>query len=218
MSLNGELIASNNALKDRSHSEILTLMISDLIADSQIDKSDLSGIVLGIGPGSYTGLRVGSAVAKGLCYSLDIPLIIINTLTALASPYRDESPDTLLLPMLIARKEEVYLQALDGTMSISIPVMPTLIDDALVESLALDLKHKIVICGNANHLIREYINNPNIKYIDKTPSAEDLASISYQYYLDKIFADIAYFDLDYIKSPHITKSKKKGLIHRSVKK
>ena len=212
-------LASKSAIKDRSHSEILTVMIQELLKEARVGRQELSGIVLSIGPGSYTGLRVGSAVAKGLCYSLDIPLITSNTLTALAAKYRDDSSDTLLISMLIARKEEVYMQVLDGYMHVVQDVTPMMIDVASIEHLNLSSKSRIVVCGNANHIIMPYLSLiESVEYDDTQPHADALAEISYNQYQSSEFADIAYFDLDYIKSPHITKSKKKLLVHRTVKK
>ncbi len=216
---NGVHVASKSALKDRSHSEILTVMVQELLDESQISRKDLSGVVLSNGPGSYTGLRVGSAVAKGLCYSLDIPLITLNTLTALAAKYRDESLDTILISMLMARKEEVYMQVLNGQMQVINDVKPTMISASTVEELDLSNHSRVVVCGNANHIIEPYLAAfGSIEYYDTSPLADNLSELSYTHFTKCIFADIAYFDLDYIKSPHITKSKKQLLTHRSVKK
>jgi tRNA threonylcarbamoyladenosine biosynthesis protein TsaB len=194
-------------------------MIQKLLNGSGVNRTDLSGIVLSIGPGSYTGLRVGSAVAKGLCYSLDIPLITLNTLTALAAKYRDGLSNTLLISMLVARKEEVYMQVLDGQMQVINDVTPTIMNESTIEGLDLSNKGRIVVCGNANHILQPFLASfRDIEYYDTLPLADNLAELSYNHFRSGNFADIAYFDLDYIKSPHITKSKKQLLTHRSVKK
>ena len=109
----GELINSiEKSSEYYSHGEKLHPFIKELIDDSQINLTQLSAISVSKGPGSYTGLRIGVSAAKGLCYSLNIPLISLNSLSILSQNIR-VSKDTLLVPMIDARRMEVYTQILD---------------------------------------------------------------------------------------------------------
>jgi len=219
LSQNGTVIGEKNAIKERSHSKRLTLLVQELCAATEVSLQALSGVVLSKGPGSYTGLRVGSSVARGLCFSLDIPIITLNTLTAAASRYRDQSADTLIVAMILARKEEVYLQVLDGRLQVIQDTQPKLLSADLLVPYLKTSTHRIVVCGNATDLAKTYLPSElTIEYHTSEPTAIDLAHLSQELYSEGAFDDIAYFDLDYIKSPNITKSKKKTLVSDSVKK
>ncbi len=219
LTVNGEVIGQKNATKDRSHSKRLTLLIQELLTGCEVSLQDLSAIVLSKGPGSYTGLRVGSSVAKGLCYSLDIPIITLNTLTAIASRYRDRSTDTVIISMLLARKEEVYLQVLDGNLKIIQQTLPSQLSVGLLDPYLKSNTNRIVVCGNATELAKANLPEKlSIDYQTTQPTATDLTHLSLEMYKTQVYDDIAYFNLDYIKSPNITKSKKKNLTTPIVKK
>ena len=91
-----------------SHSEQLTCFIEELLLNENIKVSDLNAIAISSGPGSYTGLRIGTSTAKGLCYACGIPLIAIPTLDAMAEGMKNHYPDMQLCPMIDARRMEVY--------------------------------------------------------------------------------------------------------------
>ena len=215
----GRVVKELSAVKERSHSKRLTLLIEELCQASLVSLSMLSAIVLSKGPGSYTGLRVGSSVAKGLCFSLDIPIITLNTLTAMASKYRDKNKSTLIIPMILARKEEVYLQVLDGNLDVIKGSEPVQLSEDVLDPYLNSNTKRVVICGNAAQLAQSYLSNKTaIEFYQSEPTAHDLTDLSIEMYNQQVFDDIAYFDLDYIKSPHITTSKKKTLVASSVKK
>ena len=92
--------------KQYSHAEKLHLFIEDVLAESKVSKNKLDAIAVSKGPGSYTGLRIGVSAAKGLCFALEIPLISIPTLEALACQVKNT--DGIIVPMLDARRLEVY--------------------------------------------------------------------------------------------------------------
>ena len=215
---NGEVLSELSAIKERSHSKRLTLLIQELCIACDVRLKDLSGVVLSKGPGSYTGLRVGSSVSKGICYSLEIPLIAINTLTAMASQYCDESKETLIVPMLLARKEEVYLKVLNGNLDILQVTTPTQLTKDFLEPYLTAKINRIVVCSNVTELARVHFPNLQlIEYHQLEPTALNLTYLSYDLFQRGKFNDIAYFDLDYIKSPNITTTKKKSLIPSIVK-
>ena len=115
----GKIKASSTYYIDKSHSTVLIPTIDTLISRSGYDKTNLSAVALSKGPGSYTGLRIGTSTAKGLCFALDIPLIAVGTLEGLArqaAPFLDL--DVRLCPMLDARRMEVYTCILDNDLKI----------------------------------------------------------------------------------------------------
>ena len=98
ISKNGELIAIQEIKEDRySHGEQLTLLIEKCLVDSNIKMPNLSAVSIASGPGSYTGLRIGTATAKGICYALDIPLIAIDALTSLIEQAKNIHPNFKLM-------------------------------------------------------------------------------------------------------------------------
>jgi tRNA threonylcarbamoyladenosine biosynthesis protein TsaB len=123
------LVATQSLHAEKSHSESLLCTIEHLLAISPYTKEDLTAIAVSSGPGSYTGLRIGTSTAKGLCYALEIPLIAVNTLEAMVhgmQPYN--TAQALLCPMLDARRMEVYCLLTDFQGHILDPVHPRLID------------------------------------------------------------------------------------------
>src|SRR6476620_11589990 len=109
--LDGKLLGSSELRLEKSHSSHITVLIQQLLKNTGYTEKDLSGVAISGGPGSYTGLRIGTSTAKGLCYSLDIPLLAVSTLHVLAYEATKVLPDVetmLLCPMLDARRMEVY--------------------------------------------------------------------------------------------------------------
>ena len=132
----GILISALDLHIDKSHSEYLTPSIKYLLESSGIKMSALDAVAISKGPGSYTGLRIGTSTAKGICYALDSKLIAINTLEAMAFGmskfYKD---NTLLCPMLDARRMEVYCTVSRTDMSIIEKTQAKIIDESSYENL-----------------------------------------------------------------------------------
>lgn len=110
-----ELRAVRESTEDFQHSRFITRFIEDVMTEAGKTFADLTAVVLSSGPGSYTSLRVGAATAKGICLALDIPLVVGDTLESLAraAVQPDDPEDTLYLPMIDARRQEVYTAAYD---------------------------------------------------------------------------------------------------------
>lgn len=106
----GALIAVRTNTESRNHAATLNVMINDVLADAKISLHDLSGIVVCAGPGSYTGLRIGMATAKGLCYALDKPLLLDDRLTLLAyQAYKQHPGAAQYISLLYAREKEYFI-------------------------------------------------------------------------------------------------------------
>ena len=195
----GKIKASSTYNIDKSHSTVLIPTIDTLISRSGYDKTNLSAVALSKGPGSYTGLRIGTSTAKGLCFALDIPLIAVGTLEGLArqaAPFLDL--DVILCPMLDARRMEVYTCILDNDLSVVKDVHPAIIDDTSFKK-ELD-GGKVAFFGNGANKCREAITHRNAIFIeDVEPSAEDIGYLAYTKFQKSTFEDVAYFEPFYLK-------------------
>ena len=195
---NGELIVSREDVTTNfSHSEKLLKFISKLFSDAKLSLSDLDAIAVSMGPGSYTGLRIGVSTAKGLCYGLDIPLISISTLKAMSFGMALEIKADLYCPMIDARRMEVYSAFFDINNTEVRKIQADIIDE---NSYKLELEKKVVFFGDGSEKIKEKISHKNAMFIsDIHPSAKNMGLLSYQKFTESLFEDLAYFEPFYLK-------------------
>lgn len=180
-----------------SHAEKLHVFIDTIFKESGIAPRTIDAIAISKGPGSYTGLRIGVSAAKGLCFSLDKPLISVSTLQALAHQIKVEE-NALILPMLDARRMEVYSAIYDSNYSLYREIQAEIID---VSSYAQLLNnHKIYFIGSGISKTKTVINHSNANFIDnKLPSASTMGVIANKKFKTNDFEDIAYFEPYYLK-------------------
>lgn len=205
----GQLLGHSSLYLEKSHATQLAPLIDQLLRATEVNRKDLSAIALSAGPGSYTGLRIGASLAKGLCYALNIPLVAVNTLEAMVRqmrPYVLEND--LLCPMLDARRMEVYtlLARADGEV-----LQPT--EACILEENAFENeleKGKILFFGNGSDKAREIIRHSNAKFVPHiTTEAWSVGELALHRYEMEAFEDIAYFEPFYLKEFQATKPKKK---------
>ncbi len=110
----GKLLAQRINNETRNHAATINMMIEDVLADAGINMEQLSGVVVCAGPGSYTGLRIGMATAKGICYALDKPLLLDNKLTLLAYQCSKKQPASQYISLLTAREKEYFIAVYDS--------------------------------------------------------------------------------------------------------
>ena len=157
---------------DYSHAEQLTLFIKEVVRESNITLKEVDAIALSMGPGSYTGLRIGTSTAKGLCYALGIPLISISTLKAMAFGMSKAQQSELLCPMIDAKRMEVFAAIYDNNNKEVREVRADIVDK---ETYVEYLNKSILFFGDGAIKCKEIINNTNAKFIeDIYPSAKDL--------------------------------------------
>ena len=193
----GQLFACKEAVsQEYSHSEQLTVFIEDLLQEQHLTVQDLNAIAISSGPGSYTGLRIGVSTAKGLCYSLDIPLISISTLEAMAQLMKDKHPNKQLCPMIDARRMEVYC-ALFGTDQ-QTDVEAKVIDE---NSFSKDLEQgSLLFFGDGADKCQEVLIHPNAHFeLGVYPSAISMIALAHHKYQQQQFEDVAYFVPFYLK-------------------
>lgn len=177
-----------------SHAEKLHLFIREAVAEARLELKDLDAVVISKGPGSYTGLRIGVSAAKGLCYSLDIPLISVETLEALAQQVHEE---TLIIPMLDARRMEVFSAIYSADKTLLRTTQAQILDESSFEA---ELTSGIVtFIGNGVNKFQEICNHPNARFVDALPSAKDMITIAEAKFESSQFEDVAYFEPYYLK-------------------
>lgn len=205
------LLASQHLHIDKSHSGLLTVLINDLIKYAGYNLSDLSGLAVSEGPGSYTGLRIGASTAKGLCYSLDIPVITVNTLEAMGRAvltFAEE--ESLICPMIDARRMEVYYLLMNQKGEVVEQTHPKVIDET---SFAGELeKQKVYFFGDGAAKCQSQLgSHPNARFISGiVPSAVQVGEIGLEKLAAQEFADLAYFEPLYLKEFYSPKPKKEG--------
>ena len=187
-----------------SHSERLHVFIEEIIKESGITFKDLSAIAVSQGPGSYTGLRIGVSAAKGLSYALNIPLIAVDTLQTLASQVTISSG--LIIPMIDARRMEVYSAIFNLNFEKEREIQAQIIDETSFE----DLKETLYFIGDCNDKCKTVLTNDNFIFLDevKYPSAKEMSKFSFEKYKISETVDVAYFEPYYLKDFMITSSKK----------
>ncbi len=213
----GELLSLRESDEGRDHAKKVALFVDELLSQTGIAPEELDAVAVGMGPGSYTGLRIGVSFAKGLCYGLQIPLIAVGSLDALVEVAKEDNEagildvesweKSILCPMVDARRMEVYTQifASDGT-----PLSEVSAEIVTEESFSQwREKGEFVIFGNGAAKCQEVLKDA--KYIEVVPSARGLVRLAEQRFSEGKVEDIAYFEPFYLKDFVVIPSKKKLL-------
>jgi len=196
ISRDGELLGyKENEGLDFSHGEELTNYIDEVVRHSELQFSDLNAVSISSGPGSYTGLRIGAATAKGLCFALNIPLIAIDSLTALASLAKDKFPGYNIAPVIDARRMEVYNQIFDQNMKPLKPISADIIDEKSYEEY-----EPFVILGDGMEKLQSIWEGRDILFEDKiVSSARGQVDLAFEAFKQSDFVDTAYWEPFYLK-------------------
>jgi tRNA threonylcarbamoyladenosine biosynthesis protein TsaB len=195
----GELLASEITEVPNSAASQLAVMIDKILSRSGVTGRDLSAVAVSAGPGSYTGLRIGVATAKGICYALTIPLIAVNSLELMAVQVNENNPGgAWLCPMIDARRMEVYTILFDDALGVMEPVQASIID---ASSYATVLeKREVLFFGNGSDKCRDVIAGGNAKFMGGIfPSAEWLGRLALERFRTGKFEDVGVFEPFYLK-------------------
>ncbi len=178
-----------------SHSEKLHLFIDEVLKQAGISYKELSAIALSKGPGSYTGLRIGASTAKGLCFALDIPLIALDSLQILALQVTHK--DGLIIPMIDARRMEVYTATFDSNHNKISDTQALIID----ENSFSQITQKTYFIGDGAEKCKPFLQRENLIFLDQIiyPSAQEMSLLSYEKFVAQEFENIAYFEPFYLK-------------------
>jgi len=203
---NGQLIDFVESDEGQNHARLLSVFAQELMRRNQLEFSQLKAVAISKGPGSYTGLRIGVSLAKGICFANQIPLIAISPLKSMSDHVRSNlaeygispSPGLLLCPMIDARRMEVYTALYDRDLQEVEAVSAKVVD---FSTFAPQLeKHPVVFFGNGAAKCKSEIDHPNALFIsDVKTSAQFMCSLGLKAYENNQFEDVAYFEPFYLK-------------------
>ena len=205
---NGQLLFKKENIDGMNHSRLLTVFIEQLFAENNMPINTIDAVAVSKGPGSYTGLRIGVSVAKGLCYGLNIPLISINSLEILGIyaaknlekfDLSNDGKTVLFCPMIDARRMEVYTALYNSAGEEIRPVTAEIVDENFLSEILEN--HKIIFLGNGADKCKNLIKHKNALFEGPgTTSAEFMQVIAEEKFSKKEFEDVAYFEPFYLKN------------------
>ena len=217
LSRDGELVSLRESDEGRDHAKRVGVFVDELLRETGIAPDELDAIAVGMGPGSYTGLRIGVSFAKGMCYGVQIPLVAVGSLDALAEVAIEDNEagildvkdwnDAVLCPMVDARRMEVYTRLFNAAGEPLSEVSAEIVTELSFAEWRKD--RQLVIFGNGAAKCREIL--PDATYVNITPSARGLARLAEQRLQEGKTEDIAYFEPFYLKDFIVIPSKKKLL-------
>lgn len=198
------IVESNPNQKD--HAAFIQPAIKRIMITAECDLSSIDAIAVSNGPGSYTGLRVGLSTAKGLCYALDKPLLLLNTLEVIATAAIQNAQElsiinyqssTLFCPMIDARRMEVFVAVYDDQLKEIQPPTAKILDENSFADLLIN--NNIVFSGSGAEKFKNIVAGNNAYFLQAQHDASHMATIAEKLYLLKSFADKAYSEPYYLK-------------------
>jgi tRNA threonylcarbamoyladenosine biosynthesis protein TsaB len=208
------VISLRETNEQKTHASQLTVFIQELLKENNLRAADLEAVAVSKGPGSYTGLRIGVSVAKGIAYAASIPLIGVDTLTSMFRGMRKNIisassgyEDAIFCPLLDARRMEVYYALYDFSGNLIKPVSAEIITEETFSDIPE--KRKIILFGDGAEKCRGIIKRGNTQIVsDFSVSASYMQEPVYEAIRNKHFEDVAYFEPFYLKDFITTLSKK----------
>ncbi len=194
-----QLVATSEAHIEQSHASKLAMLIDEVKKLSGVEMKQFSAVAISSGPGSYTGLRIGTSTAKGMCYSLSIPLLSISSLELLAFQMNPHNfQNAYLCPMIDARRMEVYCLVADSSLGIIQPTEAKVIDEAsFLEHLD---KNIVIFFGDGSDKCRDLIIHKNANFVrDIYPRASHLGLMAFEKYQKNEIEDLINFEPHYLK-------------------
>lgn len=203
-----QLLAMAESNDGMAHGRLLSPFIQKVLGEQKLTVGQLDAIAVSEGPGSYTGLRIGVATAKGLCFGADKPLIAINSLQSLAMLALEQNPDVdILCPMIDARRMEVYTAMFDINGKPLSDITAEIIDEhSYTELLA---SKRVAFFGNGAEKCKPLLQSANAIFLDVKHSARGMITLAADKLARKDFVDTAYFEPFYLKDFVVTTSKKR---------
>jgi tRNA threonylcarbamoyladenosine biosynthesis protein TsaB len=201
LSINGELVSIEENFIKNEHAAKIQLLVEKTLLKANCSLNQIQAIAISIGPGSYTGLRVGLSAAKGYAFALDIPLIAINTLESLAFQGIQNPRYTkngLVIPMIDARRMEVYTGVWNNELVNIQAIAPVILDENSFQDLLA--AQTCFIMGSGAEKFKNCCQSPNLIYLQEIQSSVNgMCTLANELYEKKQFADIAYIEPFYLK-------------------
>ena len=199
----GRVVAEKNDFSGNKHASVLNTFIEQLLNETGIKAPDLIAVAVSAGPGSYTGLRIGVSVAKGLCYGLGIPLIAIPTLKGIAWKMSAISADNkgVFVPMIDARRDDAYMAVYDNELKIVEKDSFVTIDGKLFDGFLRLYDSNIYFGGSGADKITKILSNNKFGTIIENVQcvSSNLSHLSYEYFEREAFENLTYYEPFYLK-------------------
>ena len=208
----GELLALAEIKEPGAHAEKLLLLVDELFEKAGLSFADLDAVAVSQGPGSYTGLRIGVSTAKGISYALEIPLIGINTLQAMAAS-QSVAPGDYVVAVLDARRKEVYTQTFGDSLQEISPIEAVVLEEGVFDSILE--KGRIYFVGDGVEKVKEEIKHGNALFITDwaiSLSAKNMGALASEKHARQEWEDLAYFVPNYLKEFKALQSTKNPLL------
>ena len=210
-----EIIGLKEEAGGNNHAKHLLPFVDEVLKQAGIVMKEINGVAVSIGPGSYTGLRIGVSTAKGIAYTASIPVMAISTLESIAQGaktlWSGTSTETVqIVPMIDARRMEVFTTRYDFNMQSLEEISSKIVDgNTFAELLS---KEKVLFCGNGMPKCKEILSAfPNAKFMDAPISAKNMLPAALRKWQKQEFEDVAYFEPFYLKEYVAAKPVVKGL-------
>lgn len=197
LSKGSECLFTKLSQEGPSHAARLGVFVDEALTFAKANQLKLDAVSVSCGPGSYTGLRIGVSMAKGLCYALDIPLIFVPTLKVLAQAVVDKTDDALICPMIDARRMEVYTQLFDAQGKALSEVQAMIVDENSFSDLPQN--QKLIICGDGAAKCLPVIKKEELHLEEVVLQASLMIEPAKKAYEAKSFEDVAYCEPFYLK-------------------
>ncbi len=208
----GALLALAEIKEPGAHAEKLLQLVDEVFEKAALSFGDLDAVAVSQGPGSYTGLRIGVSTAKGIAYALDIPLIGINTLQAMASS-QPLNQGEFVVAVLDARRMEVYTQTF-GEANQEITSIAALVLEEGVFASILE-KGRVFFVGDGAEKVKAYAQHPNAVFSsswEQSLSAKNMGQLAFEKFLRQDLEDLAYFVPNYLKEFKALQSSKNPFV------
>ena len=208
----GELLALAEIKEPGAHAEKLLLLVDELFEKAGLSFADLDAVAVSQGPGSYTGLRIGVSTAKGIAYALEIPLIGINTLQAMAAS-QSVAPGDYVVAVLDARRKEVYTQTFGDSLQELSSIEAVVLEEGVFASILE--KGRVYFVGDGVEKVKEEVKSANALFIADwaiSLSAKNMGVLASEKHARQEWEDLAYFVPNYLKEFKALQSTKNPLL------
>ena len=215
LSKGSEIIGLKEEAGGNNHAKHLLPFVDEVLKQAGVSMTEINGVAVSIGPGSYTGLRIGVSTAKGIAYTAGIPVMAVSTLESIAQGakmlWSGTSTETVqIIPMIDARRMEVFTTRYDFDIRSLEEISSKIVDDNTFAELLS--KEKVLFCGNGMPKCKEILSAfPNAKFMDAPISAKNMLPAALRKWQKQEFEDVAYFEPFYLKEYVAAKPVVKGL-------
>ena len=195
-----QLLGEAEVHEEQAHASRLAPLIQDVLKQCNITPKQISAVAISAGPGSYTGLRIGISTAKGLCYSLNVPLLSVPTLDIMATEAigKSNEPSALFVPMIDARRMEVYCEVVDYQLRVQVPTTAAVIDENSFHELLGS--HKLFFFGDGAEKCKSVLKHQNAVFVDGIlPRAGTLGKMAFKKFEANKVEDLVNFGPFYLK-------------------